>query len=207
MQQNSQTFSFPDDPIRYLSPSWHDLTQYCLDLSITISATHIDHVISMAKGGWALSRLFADCASVRELYSLGIKFYTGIGEQASHPVLYQDIAQQVVEDKHLLLFDDVADSGHSLHFAREHLLKLGAQSVHTVAIFYKPQSLVKPDYYCIETTDWVIFPFEVFETCAQLTCRWDKLGIAKSLQDEQLRTLGFQSHLIEHYRTIIDKRM
>ena len=48
--------------------------------------------------------------------------------------------------------------------ALEHLVKMGANSVKTVTIYYKPHSVFKPDYYADVTSDWIIFPWERLET-------------------------------------------
>lgn len=207
MEQKSLRFSFPSDPITYLCPSWSDLTNYCCVLTDALKDTSYDMVVSLAKGGWPLSRMYADCAGVRELYSLGVKFYTGIDEQAVAPVVYQDIDPILIQGKTILLFDDIADSGHSLRFAASHLLSLGAQKVMSVVIYYKPRSVVKPDYYCAETTDWVIFPFEVFETCQQLSQRWAKLGIPEKTQHDYLLRLGIAEQWISKYQKEVDKHI
>lgn len=206
MEQNTSGITFPGDPIQYLSPSWQQLTDHCFALSDRLSAQPYDLVVSLAKGGWALSRLFSDCARVRELYSLGIKFYTGINTQADAPCIYQDIDHNLVNGKTVLLFDDVADTGHSLQFAQEHLKALGAEKVVSAVIYYKPHSVFYPDYFCAETTDWVIFPFEIYETFEQLGKRWDSFAIPKEEQDRRLASLGFLPEWISKYRREIDRR-
>ena len=51
-----------------------------------------------------------------------------------------------------LIVDDIADTGITLK-------KYGSLYLFAT-LFYKPRSEVKPDFYLIETTKWIVFPWE-----------------------------------------------
>ena len=55
--------------------------------------------------------------------------------------------------KTVLFVDDVVDTGKTLE--RFHIL------FPTAALFYKPRSSFKPTVYVKETTDWIIYPWEL----------------------------------------------
>lgn len=63
-------------------------------------------------------------------------------------------------DKTVLLVDDVVDTGTTL----SEILKIEPHSkIITAALYYKPHSAIKPDYFVAETTDWIVFPWELFD--------------------------------------------
>ena len=64
------------------------------------------------------------------------KFYAGIHQRLPEPQIYQDLPIDVA-GKHLLLFDDVADSGGSLKFVSDLLAERNAASVTMATLFYK----------------------------------------------------------------------
>lgn len=59
----------------------------------------------------------------------------------------------------VLLVDDVVDTGKTF---TDILKKSHYTRVITAALYYKPHSVLKPDYYIEETTDWIVFPWELF---------------------------------------------
>lgn len=55
----------------------------------------------------------------------------------------------------ILVVDDIADTGRTLD---------GKQMLFpTATLFYKPRSIVKPTFYVRETTDWIVFPWELVD--------------------------------------------
>lgn len=185
----SQSISFPNNSISYLTPSWADLDRVCLQLAehIRSSGKQFDRLITLAKGGWPMSRSLVDFLQIPEVASIGIKFYAGINQTMESPVIYQDLPI-VVKGERVLLFDDVADSGKSLVFTKEHLLNQGVTTVSTATLYYKPVSVLKPDFFGEETTSWIIFPFEIMESLDQVARDWQKNG---KVADEELK-IGFQ---------------
>ncbi|HUU88356.1 MAG TPA: hypothetical protein VMX17_11470 [Candidatus Glassbacteria bacterium] len=53
----------------------------------------------------------------------------------------------------ILVVDDIADTGKTLN--GYHML------FPTATLFYKPRSVVKPTFYVRETTNWIVFPWEL----------------------------------------------
>ena len=73
-----------------------------------------------------------------------------------------------VKGVNVLVVDDVADTGESLKVAVEHLNVCGAATIKTATIYYKPQSIFKPDFFIIQTRQWVVFPWERLETARRM---------------------------------------
>jgi hypoxanthine phosphoribosyltransferase len=108
-----------------------------------------------------------------------------------------------VADKKVLIVDDVADTGKSLKLVKEHVLQQGAKEARTATLYYKPWSLVKPDYYEKETRLWIVFPWEMRETIRKIvekrrdkdapiekeTAKLVKAGLPKQLAERFLKEM------------------
>ncbi len=196
-----QSISFPNHNISYLAPSWEEIDDVCLTLAgkIAQSEKKFDRLVTLAKGGWPMSRSLLDFLHIKEVASIGVRFYAGINTRLTEPKIYQELPV-VVKGEDVLLFDDVADSGESLVFTKAHLLELGVKSVTTATLYYKPHSVYKPDFFGLETTAWIIFPFEIMESIAGVLKKWQETALLK--EDEQreiLAKLGIKPALIDYY--------
>lgn len=186
------TISFPGDPAKYITPTWDQLDELTLQIAkqIKASAENFDLVVALAKGAWPMSRSLVDYSQIKELASLGVKFYKGINKRLDKPEIYQELPTSV-KDKDILIFDDVADTGESLNFAKNHLLQKGAKKVKVASLLYKPWSVVEPDYYGAITEAWIIFPFERREMINLLKATWSKQGLDQQAILQRYQQLGF----------------
>lgn len=172
--------SFADDKAKYITPSWDNLDDLTLQVAKQVkeSAIQFDLIVALAKGAWPMSRSFIDYTDIKELASLGVKFYKGINNRLEKPEIYQEIPTPI-KGKNILIFDDVADSGESLVFTKNYLLKEGAKEVKAATLFIKPWSTFTPDFYGANTDAWIIFPFEKREMRDLLGASWEKQGVGK----------------------------
>ncbi len=195
---NFPEISFAGDKARYITPSWADLDHLTLRIAAAIkNANHqFDLVVALAKGAWPMSRSLVDYTGIKELASLGVKFYQGINQRLKKPVIYQELPVSV-QDKRILLFDDVADTGESLRFAKEYLLKQGAKEVVVATLFYKPWSVLEPDFYGSTSEAWIIFPFEIREMILLLGKNWQEQGIVPEEITKRYQKLGFME-VVKH---------
>lgn len=186
------TISFPGDPAKYITPTWDQLDELTLQIAkqIKASAENFDLVVALAKGAWPMSRSLVDYSQIKELASLGVKFYKGINKRLDKPEIYQELPTSV-KDKDILIFDDVADTGESLNFAKNYLLQKGAKKVKVASLLYKPWSVVEPDYYGATTEAWIIFPFERREMINLLKATWSKQGLDQQVILQRYQQLGF----------------
>ncbi len=94
---------------------------------------------------------------VRELYAIGvhpmIDFMTlssyGSGTQSSGTVVIQRDISEEVGGRDVLIVDDILETGRTLAFAREELLRRGARSLKVAMLLEKPGKLtvdVKADF-------------------------------------------------------------
>lgn len=153
----------------YEAPSWDEIYEMCLDLAsmIKTSGFEPDIIVGIARGGWIPARLLSDFLDNPNITSIKVEFYLDIGKTKDEPSITQDI-QVPVANKKVLLVDDVADTGKSLMLVKKHLKDMGASEIKIACLYFKPWSIVKPDYYVRETEAWIIFPHEIRESAAKI---------------------------------------
>jgi hypothetical protein len=132
-----------------------------------------------------------DYLHIPKLSSLSISFYEGIGQVGKTPIIRESLAADV-EREHILIFDDINDSGGSMQAAKKYLELRGAASITTATILQKPVTTCPSDYFGEMTTDWIIFPDEVRETISALTVAWTKKGVSQEEIDARFLKIGFQ---------------
>jgi hypothetical protein len=102
-----------------------------------------------------------------------------------------------VAKKKVLIVDDVADSGNSLKVVKEHVLQQGAETAKVATLYYKPWSVVKPDYYEKETSKWIVFPWDRKETVRRIV-EESKGGYDRN-EIEKLTGAGLPHQLAEKF--------
>ncbi len=198
---------FKDDDISFLPILWDELDQLVFKLSKEIKSEKIDvgidRIVTLAKGGWPMTYSLVNYLSINKVASIGVKFYTGIGKHLKHPKIYQNIPVSIYNEK-VLLFDDVSDTGSSLRYVKDHLLNIGAKKVYTATIFYKPHSTFKPDFYGLETSSWIIFPYDGPAMIKMLKEKWEKNDLPKNKIIERLQKLKIKKDVIDFYYNYSD---
>lgn len=96
--------------------------------------------------------------------------YTGIGEQAAevrvHGIDY--LVSRLTADDHLLLIDDIFDSGRSMQAVIAELSRRCAGSMprqlRIATVYFKParnRTALQPHFHVRSTDDWLVFPHEL----------------------------------------------
>jgi hypoxanthine phosphoribosyltransferase len=186
------------DSRNYVAPGWDQVYAMLLDLALRIrkSGFKADLIVGVSRGGWAPARILSDLLENARTANIRIEFYTGLGKMAPKPIITQPISD-IIAGKNALVVDDVSDTGESLKVALEHLLKMGAASVKTVTIYYKPHSILKPDYFADSTSDWIIFPWERLEATKLLIDEAKAAGRSMDSVRETLRKCNFSETIID----------
>ncbi|MCS7120238.1 MAG: phosphoribosyltransferase [Nitrososphaerota archaeon] len=188
-------------------PSWDQIYDMLLGLADKIKQDRYrpDIIVGISRGGWPPARIMSDLLGNPELANVKVEFYEGVGKTREVPVITQPISVPVKESR-VLLMDDVADTGRSLKLVKERAVKCGAREVRTATIYYKPWSIIKPDYYMMETRKWIVFPWERKETVKQLLreCREKCLPI--DVLKQELLKGGMKPELLERLlRDVIEE--
>lgn len=194
------TLAFPNNKYTYIAPTWDDLSLLAFDVAKQIREQDlkIERIVTLAKGGWPMTRSLVDYLEVPDVASIGIRFYQGVYVHLDKPDVYQNIPVSVRGER-VLLFDDVVDSGASFEYTKQFLLDEGVKSVTTASLFYKPHSSYRPDFYGAETSSWIIFPYDAAEMIRVLGGQWRLQNISTNEIRERFSKLGFKSEIVEYY--------
>ncbi len=153
----------------YTRLSWDDIQSQCRTLASKILDQNVpfDLIIGVARGGWVPARILSDILDNDELHTVRAKFYNEVGETKEKPIITHP-TQVDVTGKRILLVDDIADTGESLIAVMNHLNEKNVDSIYVATLVKKPSSKFTPDIFALETPDWVIFPWEVYETARSI---------------------------------------
>ena len=150
---------------KFEAPSWNQIYDMLIELSQKIHncGFNPEVIVGISRGGWVPSRILSDLLETSYITSISAEFYVGVNETNCEPKLTQPIPISVF-DKKILLVDDVADSGRSAMLIRDYLCRKEVKELKILTLYYKPWSKLVPDFYSKETSDWIVFPWEIKET-------------------------------------------
>jgi len=181
-------------------PTWEHIYELLLDLASQIRRVGFkpDIIVGVARGGWPPARIMSDLLENPEVANVKAEFYLGVAETKGEPVITQPVSVPV-RNKKVLIVDDVADTGKSLALVKEHLKEQGAADVRIATIYYKPWSIVIPDWFERKTSHWVIFPWERKETVRRILGKCEKQGVSPEQAKERLVQYGLDRKLVERF--------
>ena len=181
-------------------PTWEKIYELLLNLASKIRKANFkpDVIVGISRGGWPPARIMSDLLENPELANVKAEFYLGVAKTKSEPVITQPVSVPV-HGKKILIVDDVADTGKSLRLVRLHLKEQGATDVKIATIYYKPWSVVTPDWYERKTGHWVIFPWERKETVRNVVKRFKSEGKTVEEAKETLIRHGLDRKLVERF--------
>jgi len=181
-------------------PTWEQIYELLLNLAYHIRKTRFkpDIIVGVSRGGWLPARIMSDLLENPELANVKAEFYLSVAETKGEPVITQPVSVSV-KGKKVLIVDDVADTGKSLALVREHLKEQGAIEVKIATIYYKPWSIVAPDWFEKKTSHWIIFPWERKETVRRILEKCKKHGKTVEEAKETLISHGMDRKLVEKF--------
>jgi len=181
-------------------PSWDQIYKLLLNLASTVRKTGFepDIIVGVSRGGWPPARVMSDLLENPKVANVAAEFYIDVAETKGKPVITQPVSVSV-KGKKVLVVDDVADTGESLKLVQSHLEEQGATEVKTATIYYKPWSVIIPDYYEKETSSWIIFPWERKETVRKIVEKYKRQGNSIDTAKEKLVSSGLERKLVERF--------
>jgi hypothetical protein len=181
-------------------PKWNQIYEMLLNLAEKIRKNNFkpDIIVGVSRGGWPPARVMSDLLDNPNLANVRAEFYLGVAETKGEPTLTQPVSMTIAGKK-VLVVDEVADTGKSLKLVKEHIIEKGATEVKIATVYYKPWSIVKPDYYEKETSKWIVFPWEIKETVRKIVkrCREKR----KPIEEEAAKLVkaGISAELVEKF--------
>ncbi|MCW4034381.1 MAG: phosphoribosyltransferase [Candidatus Bathyarchaeota archaeon] len=199
---NKQTDAEVDN-IELLLPSWDQIYSLTLNLAEKIKNSNFvpDTIVGVSRGGWVPARILSDLLENSNITNVATEFYVGIAQTKQEPTITQPISISV-KGKKVLVVDDIADTGKSLKHVTAHLAEHGASEVKVATIYYKPLSIVLPDYYEKQTSSWVVFPWERKETTRKVVEKFLKNAKTVEAAKEKLISSGLDR---EHAQRFINE--
>jgi len=181
-------------------PTWNQIYDMLLNLAEKIRKDKFkpDLIVGVSRGGWPPARVLSDLMDNPNLANVRAEFYLGVAETKGEPVFTQPVSAPVAGKK-VLIVDEVADTGKSLKLVKEHILENGAAKAKVATVYYKPWSIVKPDYYEKESSRWIVFPWEIKETIRKIVKKCKENG--KSVKDETAKLVkaGLSADLVGRF--------
>jgi hypothetical protein len=181
-------------------PKWNQIYEMLLNLAEKIRKNNFkpDIIVGVSRGGWPPARVLSDLMGNPNLANVRAEFYLGVAETKDEPVLTQPVSMRVTGKK-VLVVDEVADTGKSLKLVKEHIIEQGATKVKIATVYYKPWSIVKPDYYEKETSRWIVFPWETKETVRKIVRKCKEKGKPVEEEAAKLVKAGISAKLVEKF--------
>ena len=181
-------------------PNWNQIYNMLLNIADKIRKTSFkpDMIVGVSRGGWPPARVLSDLLDIPNLVNVRAEFYLNVAETKGEPTLTQPISTNITNKK-VLIVDEVADKGKSLELVKKHAQEQDAEEVRIATVYYKPWSVVKPDYYEKETSHWIVFPWEVKETIRKIDKKCREKG--KSVREETAKLVkaGISSELVKRF--------
>jgi hypoxanthine phosphoribosyltransferase len=186
--------------IEFEVPTWNQIYEMLLDLAEKIrkDAFKPDIIVGVSRGGLPPARVLSDLLDNPNLANVKAEFYLGVAETKGEPTITQPVSTTVAGKK-VLIVDEVADTGKSLKLIKEHITKEGATEVKVATIYYKPWSIVTPDYYERKTSRWIVFPWEIKETVRKIAENCKENGKTMKVKIDKLVEAGLSAELIKRF--------
>ncbi len=181
-------------------PSWEQIYEALLNLANRIRENNFkpDVIVGVSRGGWPPARIMSDLLENPELANVRAEFYLGVAKTKGDPVITQPVSTSVTGKK-VLIVDEVADTGKSLRLVKSHLEEQGATEVKIMTIYYKPWSIVVPDWYAKETSRWIVFPWERKETVRKVLEEYKNQDKPVDEAVEKLVRSGLSRKLVDQF--------
>ncbi len=185
--------------VQYLPVSWKDYHVLSQKIAATILVHDkpFDIIVAIGRGGLTFGHLLSDFLRI-PICSITIQSYTDIQKQGE--VYITEGISAGITGKRVLLVDDIADTGTTLKRASAYVWDFTPSEITTATLFYKPHSLVRPDYFAKQTTKWILQPFEVTEWIYTFTKKMTNEGKSKADIQAFLETLGYTGDQIKFVR-------
>lgn len=194
------SISSPKKPEKYEAPSWGYIYELCIQVANQIrrSGYKPDLLVAISRGGWIPGRVLSDLLENPNLATIKVEHYIGIYKTRARPKITQPLPIEV-KGKRILLVDDIADSGKSLKLVKKHLFDQGAVDVKICALYFKPWSVVTPDFYARRTDAWICFPHEIYETMKKIILKLKGQGRSREEIEAELVRTGIKPQVIKKF--------
>ncbi len=115
-------------------------------------------ILGVVRGGLFVAAGIAYALDIKDVRHVNVEYYTDVGTTLPEPVIIGEVPHLAdLAGKRVLVADDVADSGATLHFVRG-LVPADAE-VRVAVLYGKPSSTYPPELAWRSTNRWIRFPW------------------------------------------------
>lgn len=156
-------------------------------------------VVGISRGGLPPSRMICDFLNIKTLTTIQIKHYES-GGKAKEKVNITDPVKIALKGKHVLIVDDVNDSGKTLKAAFDNISSLKPGIVKTAVLHEKSNTSFNADYTgaVLSEWKWLIYQWAVTEDLIEFLSSDNLLS-----KNEE----GALKHLAEKYDLQVDREL
>jgi len=134
-----------------------------------------DVLIGVSRGGLPIATYLSGLLKRQEVYAIRAKKYKtenyeGVESANTEVEISQDVDENKVRNKLVLLVDDVADKGDTLKKVYETTENKGPKELRVATLHYKSGSIFEPDYSVVLTKKWIwiIYSWEPDESALKI---------------------------------------
>jgi hypoxanthine phosphoribosyltransferase len=149
-----------------LNLSWQEIEKDCQSIARKLKNKNFDLIVAITKGGLPLATIlsnkYLNKAHIITLQLEEIKVETKAGYSAQKVKLISPLNIYPIKNKHVLIVDDVSDTGSTLRKAVKLVKAEQPQSLTTATLHYKPRTHTQPDIFArkIDNHTWIVYPWE-----------------------------------------------
>jgi xanthine phosphoribosyltransferase len=119
-----------------------------------------DAIVAIIRGGMTLAHHLGEIFNIKNVYTINASSYDKT-TKLSTPKVWN--IPNLEKHREILIVDDISDSGETfLEVIKKLKDKYPDKNFKSLAIFYKPTSKFKPDFYFHETNEWIEFFWEKY---------------------------------------------
>ncbi len=182
----------------YYSITWeqlHDVT-HALTEKIKTNKLKPDLIVGIARGGLTIAHISSDFLRL-PVASFTISSYKDFKQQKMSEISFHVGGD--LKDKHILLIDDVSDTGKTFIRGIQYLKDLGASHITTASPYIKPWTEHVPDIFVKKVEEWIVFPYDMRETVEAVSKIMKNETKSPDEIKQKLKSLHISDHFIEQY--------
>ncbi|WP_435069231.1 phosphoribosyltransferase [Haloplanus sp. C73] len=181
--------------------NWEYIYGLCRDVADDVRAAEFDPdvIVALARGGWFAGRCCCDFLGLDDLTSLKMEHYVGTAAKGADPEVRYPMPEGSVEDKDVLIVDDIADTGGSLSHAHEYVTSRNPNAVRTATLQLLDTSEFEPDFVGerLDEWAWIVYPWNFIEDMIDIVAGAMERADADTFDTEDIRRLLATEHDIQ----------
>jgi len=145
--------------------TWTQIEDLSLRLADSLPGPY-DVMLVITRGGMVPACIISERINLRNILVAAVMFYSDVERTLDKPIFLQFPADPLLNQRRVLIVDDVWDSGRTIMAVRERVLDAGGEP-ETAVLHFKPSHSsyrAQPDFYVDETDAWIVYPWDVGES-------------------------------------------